>query len=611
VLTVPEILDSIPTSRQEFAEAFLRAQDKIPIAKRKEFEAIGRSGDDRTAFEAALRYAEANQWLEDLVDVLVEVGRSGSALLLARMTELGSNDAKLQAIADSARGFGRPLEIIEGLTNGTRWACKILVKGKASGTGVLIARDLVLTAWHVVKELFEFDSGDWKATPGELRVEFDDLVVKVGKANVNSTPKRIDASEAWCTAFSACHIDELNSRFPARLEELTGLWDFAVIRLAKPLELDRGYAALDPRATVPRPGTRVYVFQYPAGGEQLIDEGEIVRSTPANQAIVPLVRFLHRANALHGSSGGPCFDRSFNLIGLHQGVWSDRDGGAINRGVPIRPIHAFLQKQPSAAPSSDAPIWEMPGTHEPIVGCDDFQGEVWASAVSGQKRIIVIGGDPASGKTFHAALAHAILSEVNHLKIELEAPPIAKMDAVTLANEISSKSGAEPLKILPVEEADTTVTAWLRNEVLQKLLFALDEIRGKRLVWITLFDLNRAEIEGKYASELLYLLYEQVKTSDWLRIVLDGMAGSVQAALAQQLLLYRIAPFTEAHIRTYVERALAARKVTIAAESIRIPIRTLGVAYVRALEQGQKDAIPKLVSEMKNLVEICSLPDGP
>src|SRR5262249_37042088 len=144
------------------------------------------------------------------------------------------------------------------------------------------------------------------------------------------------AEKNWCVAFCACHSDELAGNLPADLSVLDGLYDYCVIRLKSTPGLERGNARLDMRAVVPAADAPILVLQHPAGASMRHDQSVIAQpALYSNAAQIPALRFVHLANALPGSSGGPCFDSTFSLIGFHQGAWNARAAQSANRGVPI------------------------------------------------------------------------------------------------------------------------------------------------------------------------------------------------------------------------------------------------------------------------------------
>lgn len=189
-----------------------------------------------------------------------------------------------------------------------------------------------------------------------------------------------------------------------------------------------------------------------------------------------------------------------------------------------------------------------------MIGCEDFQNLVLDSPILGTPRIFTIKGDKGGGKTFHASLVSALLHDVAHLKIELSAQAIATKDAAELANMISTKAGAGTLQIDPPSEVFSTVAVWLKDEVTRKLMEAIDRVRNDRMVWLTITDLNSFDIEGEEATTLLSLIYEQVRTYPWLRIVLDGLKTDLPGGLSAFEHRHRVKDITQAQIETYLRR---------------------------------------------------------
>ena len=414
---------------------------------------------------------------------------------------------------------------------------------------------------------------------------------------VSQPALRVKAHPSWYVSHSTCHVDELQDKLPDNLAALEGLWDFAVIRLAEPVDHQRGWAILDPRAAVPRASARIFISQHPMGVRHSMPDVLIVAASSARApSRMPRYSFLHQVNTTDGSSGGPCFDQRFVLFGLHQGVWKKEapPGGTINRGVPIGRIYDQLQVGAATVrDSEEGAIWELPTTGEPVIGCDAFQAEIWGRAVSGRTPIIVLSGEKGSGKTFRTLVQQAILPDINHLKITFLAPAVAQLNAVALAAQICNKAGAGKLELVPLEQANTTVNAWLKDEIVKKLIDALDQVRRKRLVWLTLeVDLDQSAIEGKNASDFLYILYQQVLTHDWLRIVLDGMTGPIPAALTEKTLRHNVGPISRDDIKTYLKRVLAGQKISVGANELNVPVAQATRAYQALLKRQPDKARP-------------------
>ena len=296
-----------------------------------------------------------------------------------------------------------------------------------------------------------------------------------------------------------------------------------------------------------------------------LGQGEILKPDQNAAAAIPRLRFLHGANTVKGSSGGPCFDTAFMLFGFHQGEWANAGDNSHpkNRGIPLarvmEHIKAEIQNLPTPDPS-ETPIWRLGATDKlaPVIGCDTFQTLVWRSAIAGKPKVLIVLGDRAgSGKTFRLAVLSAMLPDAGHLKVLLTADQISKMPAAHLAEVICQTAGAAPPAIVPVTDYNSTTTTWLKDEVVRKTIAALDAVRNGRLVWLLLSELNKSDIQGEHASPFLFLLYEQAATLDWLRVVLDGMKGDVPATVKDVAERHRVPPIVASDISTYLRRALA------------------------------------------------------
>lgn len=566
MLTIEEIAKSIRATRADFDVAFMQAQVAAGLVdtERHRFEAIATSPDNEEAFRQALRYAQQKNWFDDLIDAILanrlDDGRIATALANA------APGAPLQQMINAFAGFMPAHVAVRGLDQTSRWTGKIVVNGPngtSSGSGVLIANNRMLTAWHVVSQLFDPDnSGELQPREdGGARIEvvFDDFMQFIGRGNtlLGRGERRVKAHKNWCVFFSKCHQLELNQMLPEDLRELEGFWDYAIIRLAEPIGFERGWVNPDDRAVVPRPQDQVVLVQFPGGRQMRLAFNNIAAPTEGQQTAIPRLRFLHLLNALPGSSGGPCFDKTFTFFGFHQGAWKSSDP-VTNRGVPLTQVLAHLKSNygVSKLEPEESLIWKLgPDKNDaPVIGCEEFQNNVLDSSMLGKPRIFTIKGDKGRGKTFHASLISALLPDVAHLKIELSAQAIATKDATELANMISTKAGAGSLQLAAPAEVFSTVAVWLKDEVTGKLMEAIGRVRNDRMVWLTITDLNSFDIEGEEATTLLSLIYEQVKVYPWLRIVLDGLKTDIPGGLAEFEHRHRVKDITEQQIRTYLRR---------------------------------------------------------
>ncbi|HEX8635319.1 MAG TPA: trypsin-like peptidase domain-containing protein [Pyrinomonadaceae bacterium] len=613
MVAIQTILDALKTTREEFGRLFLQAQAQVGIGAydRKNFEAIALSLPDRAAYETALRYAQAQGWFDTLVNLIIEANlQNGSLTRAIAESHAGVGGAALQAMTNLANGYSNPDIVYKGYGDGIRWTGKIIVDGVASGTGILIGPHLVLTAWHVVKALFTPGAdGEWVLAPNgsrRLQVAFDDFLALISGTLQQPDPQIVETHEDWCFLFSACHPSELSGQLPDDHAQLQGYWDYAVIKLKAAPGLTRRWASLDARSVVPRANEGIFLFQHPAMQPLKVDQNFITDLDPPEPAVIPKLRFLHYANTNHGSSGGPCFDKSFMLFGFHQGVWTGAtgDGRVTNRGVPVLRVIEHINANSEGLPPLDPeenPMWSLgeAKNNEPVIGTETFQKLVWRAAVAGTPKVLVIGGTPGSGKTFLVQLLSAMLSDGGHLKLTLKADAISKLDARQLADTICKAAGTTLPPLVEPDDADTTGSAWLKDEVVDKVLGALEKARQGRLVWLLFTELNHSEIKEKDASELLFLLYEQALKVDWLRIVLDGMRADVPRSLREVTKTHLVTTIRREDIQKYFERLRAERNLPLAPVAMS---RLVLSEYERELRQNPEKAMELLVDEVMKVV---------
>ena len=308
-----------------------------------------------------------------------------------------------------------------------------------------------------------------------------------------------------------------------------------------------------------------------------------------------------------GSSGGPCFDKTFTLFGLHQGAWP---GDEINRGVPITQVCSDIESTgglPAPEPS-DLFVWKTLELEAPVIGCDAFQTLIWNSALSGTPQLIPIpassAGGAGSGKSFRLTVLSEMLPAAGHLKIPLKASELGgaggEADAMRVVAAICKTAGAPQPPIMALADYNAPVDSWLKDEVVPKLIGALDSARVSRLVWISIEDLNKFKLEGAI-SNLLLFLYEQLTPIRWLRIVLDGMRGDIPKSLRQ--ITANPAPavevISEADITDYLRRAMAEIKPP-GADTLRLAVKGAKRIYDKARGNEPETAAGELVDWLRD-----------
>ncbi len=199
---------------------------------------------------------------------------------------------------------------------------------RGSGTGFLVGADLLLTAWHVVKD----------ATPAGTAL-FDYKLASSGETVERC--RVVHFSTDWNVVHSPCGspLDEQSVDGPS-----PGRLDYCLVRLAEPVgaqeigtERDasspiRGHWELADAKDLTA-GEQLRIIGFPRGGRMRLSI-----STPHTHVTNHRTRIRYSANTEGGSSGSPILNPRWTLVGLHH--WAGPSGakGSFNQGVPIQPI---------------------------------------------------------------------------------------------------------------------------------------------------------------------------------------------------------------------------------------------------------------------------------
>jgi Trypsin-like peptidase domain len=211
---------------------------------------------------------------------------------------------------------------------------------QAVGTGFLVAPDLCLTNYHVIRPLI-----DKLAEPVSARLRFD--YRRADDGTVVSEGTCYSPEDDWLAASrppSRADTDPAGG-LPGR-DEL----DFAVFRVAgEPSEAPAGRADKLPDSpahgwirsagSAPEPGHPLSVLQHPDGAPLKIAFGQSA-GLNANAT-----RLRH---AVGGSSGSPCLNAQLELVGLHHAGDPNFDVGHQpdhNAAIPIQAITDYLADQ--------------------------------------------------------------------------------------------------------------------------------------------------------------------------------------------------------------------------------------------------------------------------
>ena len=219
-------------------------------------------------------------------------------------------------------------QALEGLSLRT---AVIVVNGQPSGTGVLVAEDLVLTAAHVI------DASNWSLAASKSIVIVFDLEGRLGRDYAETGSIVPVAEIVWGSpptrAEAAGTTKEYWSTTPENL-------DFALLRLAMPVPVpatrktvgtsaSRGYYTLSPDVYEFEAVTKLLVAQDAL--DDFIRFSSINHPPKLNSSGT---RIRYQCDTLRGSSGGPIIDTRGRLVAIH--LYSM--GGGVNLGIPISAI---------------------------------------------------------------------------------------------------------------------------------------------------------------------------------------------------------------------------------------------------------------------------------
>lgn len=307
-------------------------------------------GDDyaEIRFEV-VQAAEAQGWTAELV-LGAREENPGNAQLLAVAENVGLS-ASTPAVERAIREASPYLDISplrQAIGEAEVRVCRIEIAvpgGKTYGTGFLVGPDLVMTNHHVMEPVI--DKPDLAAGAVFL---FDYKVLSNKVLNAG-TPFSL-ASDGWLVADSPLSpIDEEadpKSGTPSD-EEL----DYTVVRLAAKPGLepvgdgddkspDRGWIQIKAPQKEPEPGTLLFVVQHPNWRPLKVvfeQDGVMEHDGPES-------RIRHRVNTEKGSSGSPCFNSDWELVGLHHVGDPDFDRPAqFNEAIAVSAIAELLEQE--------------------------------------------------------------------------------------------------------------------------------------------------------------------------------------------------------------------------------------------------------------------------
>lgn len=200
--------------------------------------------------------------------------------------------------------------------------CRIELADGRKGTGFLVAADLLLTNYHVFKLL---PTDDLAKNIGEATFRFGALSMAGGdeaKGNpIAAGPNALVASSP--------------------VERL----DYVLLRLDPAVKAIEGVKPLPFKLETPAVHAGLHILQHPAGKALMI-----ALSSNGVTGVYDTGLFQYVTSAAGGSSGSPCFDDAWNVVGLHHAERS-RMFGAIREGILFGSIHEQITQHLTNKPN--------------------------------------------------------------------------------------------------------------------------------------------------------------------------------------------------------------------------------------------------------------------
>ena len=219
------------------------------------------------------------------------------------------------------------------------------------GTGFLVGPDLVLTCKHVLNKFVPQDVIGSNGDSIELYFDFfyGDPVDRLSPDLPEATKVGLDKS--W-------HLASCNDTDPDGLvgvltandtQRISRSLDFVLLRLdarigLQPVERGggrrRGWVLPPPNNNVPQnlqPQDWIIIPQHPNGNSQRIDLGRFMQMDQT------LTRIRYNTNTAEGTSGAPCFDQQFRLVGIHNAYVGKVKPPLANQAIRFDRIAAAVQ----------------------------------------------------------------------------------------------------------------------------------------------------------------------------------------------------------------------------------------------------------------------------
>ena len=361
--------------------------------------------------------------IAEAVDLLMRESHPSGAIVLGlrhimKGERLSSTNA-LQRLLDLHEPFLSSADMIDLLPKVARRVCAVGLKGiegrKIRGTGFLIAKDVVITNYHVIEPFLPWDevTSDFKPTePGDkIFFFFDYMRAPTPRVPPQTTHNivAVNAAEDWYVKARPYLPNEGDGKCNKLLNHEL---DYVLIRLDRPLGslpvrtgggAIRGWLPLEEDEIDRSFNRRILVVQHPDEQPQLFDIGKYERSDPSDS------RVWYSVNTANGSSGGAAVDTEGKLFALHNATVKINE--QLNQGVRIDLIAKDVGKTiaKEEVPQDDTKlVWSLNDSFQdsqPIIGRSIFREYVTRIGdIASPERALVVTGTPPAGLQYSIKL---------------------------------------------------------------------------------------------------------------------------------------------------------------------------------------------------------------
>lgn len=361
-------------------------------------------------------------------------GNSGFTEAMSQFLPLNTGGEQQAAFALRAH-FLQSTRLNEFLTECEPRLCVITTKAEvagrilySNGTGLLVAPDLVLTARHVLEHHI-LNGQQLRPSPGPLFAFFDHLggdpIIQVDEATpqLRARTRPVLFHADWLVdTRDDIPGEAFDQPTPNQIADLKVKLDYALVRLAEPVGnysrhayggARRGWFDLSQYAApTMRQHDRIIIPQHPGGQPQRIDFGRFSKFDPSN------TRLRYDAETAPGTSGAPCFNQEYQLVGMHNAAFAPNNIVIFNQAVHFDQIMNRLRPRypPAAASGTSSSLWSVsPDLTSPrvIVGRGPLLEWIKNASVelppSRKHRVYATAATQRGGKTFSLEILKAAL----------------------------------------------------------------------------------------------------------------------------------------------------------------------------------------------------------